>query len=90
MGPTRFKTDRRWWFWISLVLFLVPWFLPVWSVKGDMMMPAAIWVILFAYLLEEVDPTGEALGRETHWHGVRNRGLIAANSVPVPPKLIRE
>ena len=31
------------------MLFVVPWFLPIWDVKGDTMMPAAIWVILFAY-----------------------------------------
>lgn len=43
-----------------------------------------------SYLLKGIAPTGRALGRETHWHGVRNRELIAANSLPVSPKLIRE
>jgi hypothetical protein len=49
MTLTRFKTDRRWWFWISLTLFVVPWFLPIWGVKDDTVMPAAIWIILFKY-----------------------------------------
>ena len=49
MPLTRFKTNRRLWFWISLVLFIVPWFLPIWGVKGSQMMPAAIWYILVAF-----------------------------------------
>ncbi len=49
MTLTRFKTNLRLWFWISLVLFVVPWFLPIWGVKGDAIMPAAIWLILIEY-----------------------------------------
>jgi hypothetical protein len=49
MTLTRFKTDGRWWFWISLTLFVVPWFLPIWDVKGDAMRPAACWIFLFAH-----------------------------------------
>ena len=47
MALTRFKTDRRWWFWISTVLFVVPWLLPIWSVKGDSMRPGICWIGLF-------------------------------------------
>jgi preprotein translocase subunit SecY len=50
MTPTRFKTNGKWWFWISLTLFVVPWFLPIWGVKGDTLMPAFIWIILFTHL----------------------------------------
>lgn len=50
MTPTRFKTNGRWWFWISLTFFVVPWFLPIWDIKGDTLMPAAIWIILFTHL----------------------------------------
>lgn len=47
---TRFKTDLRLWFWISLVLFVVPWFLPIWGGKGaDKMMPAVIWLVLVQF-----------------------------------------
>jgi hypothetical protein len=49
MALTRFKTDKRLWFWISLVLFIVPWFLPIWGIKNDTMMPATIWLILVEY-----------------------------------------
>jgi len=28
MGTKSFKTDKRLWFWISLILFLVTWFIP--------------------------------------------------------------
>jgi hypothetical protein len=50
MTRTRFKTNGKWWFWISLTLFVVPWFLPIWGIKGDTLMPAAIWIILFTHL----------------------------------------
>jgi hypothetical protein len=50
MTLSRFKTSGKWWFWISLTLFVVPWFLPIWGVKGDTMMPAAIWILLFTHL----------------------------------------
>jgi len=51
MTLTRFKTNGKWWFWISLALFVVPWFLPLWGMKGgERMMPAAIWIILFTHL----------------------------------------
>jgi hypothetical protein len=49
MTLTRFKTDRRWWFWISLVLFVVPWLLPIWGVKGSSMPPGNCWIILFTH-----------------------------------------
>jgi|SRR5579859_4277553 len=49
MTLTRFKTDQRWWFWISLVLFVVPWLLPIWDVKGDPMPPGICWIILFTH-----------------------------------------
>lgn len=36
------------------------------------------------YLVKGISPTREPLPREVHWYGVRNRGLIKANSSPVP------
>ena len=58
MKHRRFNTDLRWWLWISLVLFVLPWLLPIWDVKGSAMLPGMCWVILFS------DPTHafEALG----------------------------
>src|SRR5437016_14562831 len=50
MELTRFKTDRRWWFWISLVLFVVPWCLPIWDMKGASTPPGICWIILFTDL----------------------------------------
>ena len=44
----RFTTNKRLWFLISLVLFVVPWFV-LRTGKGDEMCPAAIWIILFQY-----------------------------------------
>jgi hypothetical protein len=45
----RFKTDSRWWFCISLVLFVLSWFLPVWDLKGAPSTPPwVLWVSLFA------------------------------------------
>jgi hypothetical protein len=50
MTLTRFKTNGKWWFWISLTLFVVPWLLPIWGAKGDTLMPVFIWLILFTHL----------------------------------------
>lgn len=47
MGFTKFNTDRRLWFWISLVLFVIPWFLPIIWVKGESLRPAHYWIGLF-------------------------------------------
>ena len=44
-----FKTERRLWFWISLGMFVVPWFLPIVEMKGEKMAPCYFWWILFAY-----------------------------------------
>jgi hypothetical protein len=64
MKFTRFKTDRKWWLGISLVLFLVPWFLPIWDVNDDYKhMPAMIWVILFSH----PESFGETLGFICVW-----------------------
>lgn len=40
-----------------MTLFVIPWFLPICSVKREAIPPAAIWVILFAY----PDHLGESL-----------------------------
>lgn len=40
------------------MLFVTPWFLPIWGVKGDTMMPAAIWIILFEYPSHFVETLG--------------------------------
>ncbi len=39
-----------------------------------------------SYLLKSITPTDDRLAREPHWHGVRNRKLITANSSPVERK----
>jgi len=44
-----FKTERRLWFWISLGMFVVPWFVPIGWVKGSSVVPCYFWWILFAY-----------------------------------------
>ncbi len=44
-----FKTERRLWFWISLGMFVAPWFLPIAGVKGSNVAPCYFWWILFAY-----------------------------------------
>lgn len=49
MTLTRFKTDTRWWFWISLVLFVVPWFLPILNDKGSSTSPGICLIILFTH-----------------------------------------
>jgi hypothetical protein len=49
MSLKRFKTDKRWWFWISLVLFVVPWFLPILNVEGSPMSPGVCSIILLKH-----------------------------------------
>jgi hypothetical protein len=44
----RFTTDKRLWLFISLALFLVPWFV-LRVGKWDDMCPAGLWIILFQY-----------------------------------------
>jgi hypothetical protein len=44
---TRFRTNRRLWFAISLVLFIVPWFVPMIELNPRMA-PARLWLALFA------------------------------------------
>jgi hypothetical protein len=44
MALKRFTTDRRLWFWISLVLFVIPWFLPLGDMKGSSF-PMGIYVV---------------------------------------------
>ena len=49
MALKRFKTEWHLWAWISLVLFLVPWFVPMLSAKGGPnVAPGALWLGLFA------------------------------------------
>jgi len=47
MAFKKFKTDRRLWFWVSLVLFVIPWLLPIIVFKGEVVQPAVFWVRLF-------------------------------------------
>src|ERR1700677_4393000 len=47
MAFKRFQTDWRLWFWISLVLFVTPWFLPLVNMKGSHVPPIIWWGILF-------------------------------------------
>jgi hypothetical protein len=44
MALKRFQTNGRLWFWISLVLFIIPWFVPF----GDYF-PILLFYILFAF-----------------------------------------
>ena len=48
MALKRFKTDRKIWFRISLVLFLVPWFIPM-TGKHSEMPPGLFWIFLFTH-----------------------------------------
>jgi len=48
MTGKRFKMNWRLWFWISLVLFVVPWFIPN-SNKSYDEPDAYLWYALFAY-----------------------------------------
>ena len=48
MALKRFQTDGRLWFWISLVLFVIPWFVPFGDkVLGSGFLPIMCWVGLF-------------------------------------------
>jgi hypothetical protein len=49
MALARFKTDRTCWVWISLVLFVVPWLLPIFECKGDPVAPGMHWITLFTH-----------------------------------------
>lgn len=49
MALKRFETDWRLWLWFSLVLFLLPWFVPFGDLKGSGYLPVTCWWILFAY-----------------------------------------
>jgi hypothetical protein len=49
MALKRFKTQTRLWSWISLVLFVVPWFVPFGDLKGSGYLPVTCWWVLFAY-----------------------------------------
>ena len=48
MAFTKFKTDQRIWLALSLLLFVVPWFIPL-SAEGKGMAPWVCWVILFTH-----------------------------------------
>lgn len=48
MKMKRFKTDYRLWFWVSITLFVVPWCLPIWDVKGRSTPPGICFWILFS------------------------------------------
>lgn len=48
MNRTRFETNKRLWLFISVGLFLVPWF-ALRMGKGDGMCPAGLWLVLFEY-----------------------------------------
>lgn len=56
MTFSRYQTDKRLWLWVSLVLFVAPWFLvPIG--KSDEWRPAILWLFLFTephHLLEVV------------------------------------
>jgi hypothetical protein len=47
---SRFRTNRRVWFAISLVLFIVPWFVPMIELNPRMA-PTRLWLALFAPVL---------------------------------------
>ena len=47
MALKRFQTDLRLWFWISLMLFVIPWFVPFGDLKGSGYLPIICWGVLF-------------------------------------------
>ena len=49
------RTDKRLWFWASVVLFVIPWFVPLFYVQGSPLPPAFLVLALF------VNPTVEGL-----------------------------
>jgi hypothetical protein len=48
MNPRRFETNKRLWLFVSLTLFLIPWFVMPFG-KGNEMRPAGLWLVLFQY-----------------------------------------
>jgi hypothetical protein len=50
------RTDKRLWFWASIVLFVVPWFVPLFYAQGSPLPPAFLVLALF------VNPALEGLG----------------------------
>lgn len=47
MAFIKVKTDRRLWFWISLVLFVIPWLLPIYVLEGHAIQPIVFWARVF-------------------------------------------
>lgn len=47
MASKEFKTNGWLWFWISLVLFVVPWFIPMIDCKGEYLRPAWVFIVPF-------------------------------------------
>ncbi len=67
MALNRFKTDRRLWFWISLVLFGIPWFVPTLIGKSE--------VAPIVYLFTDLDEAGigaalMSLATFSFWWGI--------------------
>jgi hypothetical protein len=48
MNLRRFTTHKRLWLFVSLTLFLIPWFVIPFG-KGNEMTPAGLWLVLFQY-----------------------------------------
>jgi hypothetical protein len=61
MASKEFKTNGWLWFWISLVLFVVPWFIPMIDCKGDHLPPAWFFIIPFISL-DHMEGAIDALG----------------------------
>ena len=57
MPLKRFKTDRRLWFWISIALFIVPWFIPMFG-KDSAMRPMDMFFVLVSSVGSDVDMFG--------------------------------
>ena len=64
MAIRRFETNWRLWRWISLVLFVLPWFLPIDNVLVDR--PVFFWIGLFTHLDDRREAFG-ALGMIGVW-----------------------
>jgi len=58
MALKHFRTSKRLWFYISLVLFVIPWFIPWFGHDLYISCPAVLWIAVFARL----DSFGETIG----------------------------
>jgi len=61
MKITRFKTDRRLWFWIALALFVGSWFIPFMDIKGWHASPFGVFREVAGDVIHGDLPLGNAI-----------------------------